>query len=82
MLRNAIVLLVCLAFSAPLIGCNGKSAQFDPRLAGDFFPLTADSVWTYQVNSKSQRNTYVVTDKAVGQQYVPSLNVTGEVVEE
>jgi len=39
-------------------------------------------VWTYQVNSKSQRRTYVVTDKAVGEKYVPSLNVTGQVVEE
>jgi len=82
MLRKAMVLLVCLTFSAPLLGCRGKTAQFDPALARDFFPLAPDSVWTYRVNSKSQRTTYVVTDKAIGEKYVPSLNITGEVVEE
>jgi hypothetical protein len=82
MLRKTIVLLVSLMFSAPLLGCRGKVAQFNPALARDFFPLAPDSVWTYQVNSKSQHTTYVVTDKAVGEKYVPSLNVTGEVVEE
>jgi hypothetical protein len=51
-------------------------------MAREFFPLTPDSVWTYRVNSKSQHSTYVVTDKAVGEKYVPSLNITGEVVEE
>jgi len=82
MFRKTIALLVCLTFSTPLLGCHGKSAQFDPALARDFFPLARDSVWTYRVNSKSQRTTYVVTDKAMGEKYVPSLNITGEVVEE
>jgi hypothetical protein len=82
MLRKAIALLTFLTFSLMLAGCHGKTAQFDPRLAREFFPLAPDSVWTYRVNSKSQRNTYVVTDKAVGEKYVPSLNITGEVVEE
>lgn len=82
MLRTRIVLLVCLTFSAPLLGCRGKTAQFDPALARDFFPLAPNSVWTYRVNSKSQHSTYVVTDKAVGEKYVPSLNISGEVVEE
>lgn len=80
--RNQIALLMCLAFSLPLLGCQGKTAQFDPGMARDFFPLAPDSVWTYRVNSKSQRTNYVVTDKAVGEKYVPSLNITGEVVEE
>ncbi|HJU11158.1 MAG TPA: hypothetical protein VJ728_09795 [Candidatus Binataceae bacterium] len=82
MLRYTFALLACVVFSAPLIGCQGKSARFDPGLARDFFPLEPDSVWTYRINSKSQHSTYVVTDKAVGEKYVPSLNITGEVVEE
>jgi hypothetical protein len=80
MFRKTIALLMSLTFSLPLLGCRGKTAQFDPGLARDFFPLAPDSVWTYRVNSKSQRNTYVVTDKAMGEKYVPSLNIT--VVEE
>jgi hypothetical protein len=82
MLQKMFALLVCLTLSTPLLGCQGKTAQFDPRQAGDFFPLAPDSVWTYRVNSKSQHNTYVITDKAVGEKYVPSLNITGKVVEE
>ena len=82
MLRKTIALMICFAFSAPLFGCHGKSAQFDPASSRDFFPLVPDSVWTYRVNSKSQRSTYVVTDKAMGEKYVPSLNTTGQVVEE
>jgi hypothetical protein len=82
MLRNSITWLTCLILSLLLLGCQGKTAQFNPQMAQDFFPLTPDSVWTYRVNSKSQRSTYVVTDKAVGEKYVPSLNVTGKVVEE
>jgi hypothetical protein len=82
MFRKTIAVLICLTFSTPLLGCHGKTARFDPGLARDFFPLTPDSVWTYRVKSKSQHTTYVVTDRAVGQKYVPSLNITGEVVEE
>jgi len=82
MYRKTLALLICLAFSAPLLGCHGKTARFDPALAREFFPLAPNSVWTYRVDSKSQRKTYVVTDKAVGQKYVPSLNITGQVVEE
>ncbi len=79
---GTIALLTCLLLSAPLSGCQGKTAHFDPTLAREFFPLTPDSVWTYRIESKSQRTTYVVTDKAVGEKYVPSLNITGQVVEE
>jgi hypothetical protein len=82
MLRKKILLSIYFAFSVPLFGCHGKLAQFDPALARDFFPLVPDSVWTYRVDSKSQRSTYVVTDKAMGEKYVPSLNITGQVVEE
>jgi hypothetical protein len=82
MSRRIIALLTCLLLVAPLCGCEAKPTRFDPSLSHAFFPLIPDSVWTYQVNSKSQRKTYVVTDKAVGEKYVPSLNVTGQVVEE
>ena len=82
MVRNIIALFVALVLSAVVFGCKGRTAQFNPGLAHDFFPLAPESVWTYKVNSKSQHNTYVVTDKAVGEKYVPSLNITGEVVEE
>jgi hypothetical protein len=80
--RRLIALLVCGFITAPLFGCQGKTARFNPVLSRDFFPLVPETVWTYRVQSKSQRSTYVVTDKAVGEKYVPSLNVTGQVVEE
>ncbi|MGH7986435.1 MAG: hypothetical protein ACREQX_09140 [Candidatus Binataceae bacterium] len=57
-------------------------AAFDPATAQSFFPLVANATWTYQIKSKSQRANYVVTDRVLGVKYVPSLNVTGEVVEE
>jgi hypothetical protein len=82
MFRRVIELLLCLTVSMPMLGCQGKTAQFNPKLSHDFFPLAPNSVWTYRVTSKSQHKTYVVTDKAIGEKYVPSLNVTGEVVEE
>ena len=48
----------------------------------DFFPLKTNMVWTYKVNSKSQRANYAVTDRVIGMQYVPALKITGLVVEE
>jgi len=62
--RRVLALLTCLIL-IPLFGCEAKPARFNPSLSHAFFPLIPDSVWTYQVNSKSQRRTYVVTDKAV-----------------
>jgi hypothetical protein len=79
-LRVALLAVGALLLSAA--GCDRPVARYNPALAEAFFPLTTDSVWTYRVNSKSQRQTYVVTDKAVGIKYIPSLNVTGPVVEE
>jgi hypothetical protein len=49
---------------------------------GDYFPLTAQSTWIYQVTSKSQRSRYVVIDRVIGEQYVPALKLTGIVVDE
>ena len=74
--------ILALSLAASLTGCERTHAQFDPASAGAFFPLTPSSVWTYRINSKSQRQTYVVTDKVLGVKYVPALNVTGQVVEE
>jgi len=80
--RTARLITALLLLTVPLAGCEGKKASFNPASAGDFFPLKPDSVWTYQVHSKSQQTTYVVTDRALGEKYVPSLNITGQVVEE
>lgn len=82
MCRRTAVLLTLAILVAPMMGCERKPAVFNPALAGQFFPLKPDTVWTYRISSKSQRTTYVVTDKVVGVKYVPSLNVTGDVVEE
>jgi hypothetical protein len=71
-----------IAIIAPVAGCQRNVAHFNPALAGSFFPLTPNAVWSYRINSKSQRTTYVITDKVLGLKYVPSLNVTGQVVEE
>ncbi|MGH7932641.1 MAG: TapB family protein [Candidatus Binataceae bacterium] len=84
MFRRVAVLLALALIAGPLTACQnaGRKAAFDPSLAQYFFPLEVNSVWTYQVKSKSQRQTYVMTDRVVGVKYVPSLNVTGNVVEE
>ena len=74
--------LLVFSLVAALSGCERTHAQFNPALADAFFPLAPSTVWTYRVDSKSQRLTYVVTDKVLGIKYVPSLNVTGQVVEE
>jgi len=72
-----------MASFVPLSGCQArKVATFNPALAGSFFPLKVDTTWTYRINSKSQRSTYIVTDRVIGEKYVPSLNITGRVVEE
>jgi hypothetical protein len=83
MKRKLALLLAVAVSAAPLIGCQGeKRAVFDPKLAGQFFPLQPQAEWTYRVKSQSQQSTYAITDTVVGEKYVPSLNVTGEVVSE
>jgi hypothetical protein len=79
--KKAIIAVLALLI-APVAGCDHPVAHYDPALAGAFFPLAPSSVWTYRINSKSQKQTYVITDKVLGVKYVPALNVTGEVVEE
>jgi hypothetical protein len=84
MLRSVAVFFTTVVLLTPIFGCQSrhKTTTFNPALSGSFFPLETNSIWTYRINSKSQRSTYIVTDKVVGEKYVPSLNVTGEVVEE
>jgi hypothetical protein len=85
MWRRTALLAALVFIAAPfMISCQGEQpkAVFDPATAKTFFPLEKNSVWTYQVKSKSQRKTYVVTDRVMGFKYVPALNVTGDVVEE
>lgn len=72
-----LALAVILALTS-LTGCNSGSAG----PANSYFPLTPNSVWTYQIVSKSQRTQYQITDRAVGVEYVPALKVTGFVVDE
>lgn len=60
--------------------CSRPAPKIDPH--ADFFPLKTNMVWTYRINSKSQRTSYVMTDRVVGAQYVPTLKLTGMVVEE
>jgi hypothetical protein len=76
------VILATAVLALPILGCEGKKTSFNPALAGSFFPLETNATWTYRIDSKSQRSTYIVTDRVIGEKYVPSLNVTGEVVEE
>jgi hypothetical protein len=63
-----------------LAACKSAPWPADPSAA--FFPLKPNMVWIYKVQSKSQQREYVVTDKVIGQQYVPALKVTGDVVQE
>jgi hypothetical protein len=82
LVRIAAFLAVVSLLLGLAVGCQRSGARYDPALAGAFFPLTPDFSWTYRIDSKSQRTTYVITDRVLGLKYVPSLNVTGQVVEE
>lgn len=83
MIRKLALMMIAGVAAMLVAACQKPpAATFDNRLAGDFFPLPPKAEWTYKVDSKSQRANYVVTDTVVGQKYVPSLNVTGMVVEE
>lgn len=75
--RVGLVLAVALAM-VPLAGCKSGAAM----VSGNYFPLTPNSIWTYQIVSKSQRTQYQITDRVVGRKYVPALKVTGSVVNE
>jgi hypothetical protein len=49
---------------------------------GNYFPLTPNSIWTYEVTSHSQGLQFQLIDKVVGVEYVPVLRRSGIVVDE
>ena len=72
---------VAILLGVSMAACNRATpAAIDPTAA--FFPLRPNMMWMYRVRSKSQQQTYTVTDMVVGSQYVPALKLTGEVVQE
>lgn len=71
------VLAIALAI-APLTGC--KAGNIGPGT--NYFPLTPNSTWTYQIFAKSQGTQYQITDRVIGVKYVPALKITGLVVDE
>jgi len=72
-------LILAVAFAiAPLEGCKSGGIGSGTN----YFPLTANSTWTYQILSKSQGTQYQITDRVIGVKYVPALKLTGSVVDE
>jgi hypothetical protein len=71
--------------AAALIGVSAsscRSAHWAIDTSAVFFPLKPHMMWTYRVESKSQRANYIVTDMVMGPQYVPALKISGAVVQE
>jgi hypothetical protein len=69
-----------LLFAAAAL-CAACESSASPQ-AANFFPLGKNYTWTYHVKSKSQRTSYDVIDRVVGEEYVPALAKDGEVVNE
>jgi DUF3108-like len=72
-----LVLAIALAI-APLEACKTGNIESGTN----YFPLTPNSTWTYQISAKSQGTKYQITDRVVGTEYVPALKLTGLVVDE
>ncbi|MGH7986436.1 MAG: hypothetical protein ACREQX_09145 [Candidatus Binataceae bacterium] len=79
MFSKTVVALTAALMAVSVWACMG-SWSFEP--SANFFPLKPNETWSYRIQSKSQRATYVMTDRVVGSEYVPALKLTGEVVEE
>jgi len=77
-----IAFAIALVTAAVSVSACKSAGEWKADPSADFFPLKTNMVWTYKVNSKSQRANYAVTDRVIGSQYVPALNVTGVVVAE
>ena len=76
-----IAFVIAVLLTVSMAACNrAKPATIDPSAV--YFPLRPSMMWVYKVNSKSQQQTYTVTDMVVGSQYVPALKLTGHVVQE
>jgi DUF3108-like len=76
--RLGLVCAAALALAA-LAGCNSGSKT---AVGDNYFPLTPNSVWTYEIDSKSQRTQYQITDRVLGRKYVPALKLSGSIVNE
>jgi uncharacterized protein DUF3108 len=72
----------CLAVFALMVVSLAGCKSGDLGLGTDYFPLTPNSTWTYQIFAKSQGTQYQITDRVVGMKYVPALKLTGSVVDE
>ncbi|HEY1852499.1 MAG TPA: hypothetical protein VGG60_15870 [Candidatus Binataceae bacterium] len=82
MIRRIAMAVALAATFASFSACRSATQEWKADPTANFFPLSPNAVWTYKIDSKSQRANYVVTDRVVGSQYVPALKLTGLVVEE
>lgn len=80
MRKGTVVICAAALALAGVAAC--KSVRWQLGSSTDFFPLKPNTVWMYMVQSKSQSGRYVVTDRALGNEYVPALKMNGDVVEE
>jgi len=74
--------VICAAAIALACAAGCKSVRWQLGSRTDFFPLKPNTMWMYMVQSKSQPGRYVVTDRVIGNEYVPALKMNGDVVEE
>jgi hypothetical protein len=72
-----VLLLTVLAY-----GCYRAKEQPFSQPQADFFPLAENSTWTYSIDDKSQARPFTIMDTAIGRRYIPSLKLTGILVEE
>jgi len=81
-MKKSMSIAIALVAAAVTMSACKTAPEWKADPTANFFPLKTNMVWTYRVNSKSQRQNYAVTDRVVGTQYVPALKITGLVVEE
>jgi hypothetical protein len=64
-------------------GCQkADPGAFRAAPSSEFFPLTRQSHWTYDIDDKSQAHPFTIVDTVIGRRYISSLNLMGTVVEE
>jgi hypothetical protein len=74
--------LLVLSLMVLASGCYRAKEQPFSQPQADFFPLAVHSTWTYSVDDQSQTGPYTIMETVVGRRYIPSLNLTGTLVEE
>jgi hypothetical protein len=71
--------LFALALAAgQLMSCQ-KEAQFEPALAGSFFPLRPGLTWTYRIVNSSQGTSAILRDQVASKPHVAKPKTAGEV---